>query len=41
MMDQKNLFVAMVLMVAILFGFQYLSSKFFPPPAHPTPAQNT
>jgi YidC/Oxa1 family membrane protein insertase len=41
MMDQKNLFVAMVLMVAILFGFQYLSSKFFPPPAHPTPAQTT
>jgi YidC/Oxa1 family membrane protein insertase len=42
MMDQKNLLVAIVLSVAILFGFQYLYSKFAPQPLHPvqtTPAQ--
>ncbi|HTZ34866.1 MAG TPA: membrane protein insertase YidC [Stellaceae bacterium] len=35
-MDQKNLFVAIVVSVAILFGFQYLFTKFMPP--HPPPA---
>jgi YidC/Oxa1 family membrane protein insertase len=39
MMDQKNLLVAIVLSVAILFGFQYLYSKFAPQPLHP--AQTT
>jgi YidC/Oxa1 family membrane protein insertase len=38
MMDQKNLLLAIVLSVAILFGFQYLSAKFFPAPLHPAPA---
>jgi YidC/Oxa1 family membrane protein insertase len=37
MMDQKNLLVAIVLSVAILFGFQYLYSKFAPQPLHPVP----
>jgi YidC/Oxa1 family membrane protein insertase len=43
MMDQKNLLVAIVLSVAILFGFQYLSTKFFPQPLHPatTPTAST
>src|SRR5271170_7075192 len=41
MMDQKNLLVAIVLSVAILFGFQYFSAKFFPQPIHPTPAETT
>jgi YidC/Oxa1 family membrane protein insertase len=36
MMDQKNLLVAIVLSVAILFGFQYFAAKFFPQPLHPT-----
>jgi YidC/Oxa1 family membrane protein insertase len=41
MMDQKNLLVAIVLSVAILFGFQYAFEKFLPhaPPAKTTPAQ--
>jgi YidC/Oxa1 family membrane protein insertase len=44
MMDQKNLLVAIVLSVAILFGFQYFYSKFAPQPLHPvqtTPAEST
>jgi YidC/Oxa1 family membrane protein insertase len=41
MMDQKNLLIAIVLSVAILFGFQYLSATFFPQPIHPTPAETT
>jgi YidC/Oxa1 family membrane protein insertase len=46
MMDQKNLLVAIVLSVGILFAFQFLFEKYLPhPPAHtpaatqPTPAQ--
>jgi YidC/Oxa1 family membrane protein insertase len=39
MMDQKNLLVAIVLSVAILFGFQYFYAKFAPPPPAPTAAQ--
>jgi YidC/Oxa1 family membrane protein insertase len=41
MMDQKNLLVAIVLSVAILFGFPYVFEKFLPhpPPAAPTAAQ--
>jgi YidC/Oxa1 family membrane protein insertase len=41
MMDQKNLLLAIVLSVAILFGFQWAFEKFLPhpPPAQPTPAQ--
>jgi len=41
-MDQKNLLVAIVLSVAILFGFQYAFEKFLPhapPPAKTAPAQ--
>jgi YidC/Oxa1 family membrane protein insertase len=40
-MDQKNLLVAIVLSVAILFGFQYVIGRFLPapPPAKTTPAQ--
>jgi YidC/Oxa1 family membrane protein insertase len=38
-MDQKNLLLAIVASVAILFGFQYLSSKFLPAP--PPPAKST
>ncbi|HZK92383.1 MAG TPA: membrane protein insertase YidC [Stellaceae bacterium] len=43
MMDQKNLLVAIVLSVAILFGFQYVFEKFLPHPApsHAVPAQTT
>ncbi|HVH79677.1 MAG TPA: membrane protein insertase YidC, partial [Stellaceae bacterium] len=43
MMDQKNLLVAIVLSVAILFGFQYFAAKFFPAPVRPAPSasQNT
>jgi YidC/Oxa1 family membrane protein insertase len=41
-MDQKNLLVAIVVSVAILFGFQYLFAKFIPPspPKIETPAAN-
>ena len=39
MMDQKNLLVAIVLSVAILFGFQYVFTKFLPHPPPPTPEQ--
>jgi YidC/Oxa1 family membrane protein insertase len=35
MMDQKNLLLAIVASVAILFGFQYLAERFLP---HPPPA---
>jgi len=38
MMDQKNLLVAIVLSVAILFGFQYVFTKFLPHPPPPVPA---
>jgi len=38
MMDQKNLLVAIVLSVAILFGFQYAFEKFLP---HAPPAKTT
>ena len=40
-MDQKNLLVAIVLSVAILFGFQYVIGRFLPPapPAKTTPVQ--
>jgi len=43
MMDQKNLLIAIVLSVAILFGFQYVFEKFLPhpPPAPPKPATET
>jgi len=37
MMDQKNLLVAIVLSVAILFGFQYVFEKFLP---HPAPSRD-
>jgi len=38
MMDQKNLLVAIVISVAILFGFQYAFEKFLP---HPPPTPKT
>jgi YidC/Oxa1 family membrane protein insertase len=38
-MDQKNLLIAIVLSVAILFGFQYVFTKFLPPPPPPAPAR--
>jgi YidC/Oxa1 family membrane protein insertase len=38
MMDQKNLLLAIVISVAILFGFQFLFEKYLPHPA-PPPAQ--
>ena len=43
MMDQKNLLVAIVLSVVILFGFQYVFEKFLPhpPPVQTTPPQTT
>jgi YidC/Oxa1 family membrane protein insertase len=40
-MDQKNLLVAIVLSVAILFGFQYLSERFLPHPPPPPPKTAT
>ncbi|MFZ2005024.1 MAG: membrane protein insertase YidC [Stellaceae bacterium] len=43
MMDQKNLLIAIVVSVAILFGFQYMAERFLPhpPPPPPKAAQNT
>jgi YidC/Oxa1 family membrane protein insertase len=43
MMDQKNLLIAIVLSVAILFGFQWAFERFLPhpPPSQPTPAQTS
>jgi YidC/Oxa1 family membrane protein insertase len=41
MMDQKNLLLAIVLSVAILFGFQYVFTKFMPHPPAPSPTQTT
>jgi len=38
MMDQKNLLVAIVLSVGILFAFQFLYEKYLPHPPVPTPA---
>ena len=42
-MDQKNLLIAIVLSVAILFGFQYLAERFLPhaPPPPPKTAAQT
>ena len=40
MLENKNLVVAIVLSLVILFGFQYLSQTYFPPPK-PTPAPQT
>ncbi len=41
-MDQKNLLIAIVVSVAILFGFQYLAERYLPhPPPPPKAAQNT
>ena len=42
-MDQKNLLIAIVLSVAILFGFQYLAERFLPhaPPPPPKTATQT
>ena len=36
-MDQKNLLIAIVASVAILFGFQYLAERFLPHPPAPPP----
>jgi YidC/Oxa1 family membrane protein insertase len=36
-MDQKNLLIAIVVSVAILFGFQYLAEHFLPHPPPPPP----
>ena len=38
-MDQKNLLIAIVVSVAILFGFQYLFEHFLPHAPPPPPAQ--
>jgi YidC/Oxa1 family membrane protein insertase len=40
-MDQKNLLVAIVLSVAILFGFQFLAERFLPHPPPKTATQTT
>jgi YidC/Oxa1 family membrane protein insertase len=42
-MDQKNLLIAIVVSVAILFGFQYLAERYLPhpPPPPPKTAQTT
>jgi YidC/Oxa1 family membrane protein insertase len=41
-MDQRNLLLAIVLSVGILFGFQFLFAKLHPVPLHaPTPAAST
>ena len=41
-MDQKNLLIAIVASVAILFGFQYLAERYLPhPPPPPKTAQTT
>ena len=40
-MDQKNLLIAIVVSVAILFGFQYLAERFLPHPPPPPPKTAT
>jgi YidC/Oxa1 family membrane protein insertase len=40
-LDQKNLLIAIVLSVAILFGFQYVFDKFLPHPPPPPPKSAT
>ncbi|HTW52630.1 MAG TPA: membrane protein insertase YidC [Stellaceae bacterium] len=37
-MDQKNLLIAIVASVAILFGFQYLAARYLPHPPPPPPS---
>ncbi len=40
-MDQKNLLIAIVISVAILFGFQFLAERFLPHPPPPPPKTAT
>jgi YidC/Oxa1 family membrane protein insertase len=40
-MDQKNLLIAIVVSVAILFGFQFLAERFLPHPPPPPPKTAT